>query len=184
MNHEKIERFEGKERLEELNTVGTLKRAGFKEDMVLCDIGAGTGVFSFPTAEISNNHIYALEKSDSMIEILNSRIIERGIKNFKVKKVNSDILPIEDHICDLVIMITVLHHIDNKKVLVSEIKRILRDKGRLLIIEFHKRETGSGPPVEIRISQEELEEFAKTYELKTIEKFELGDNFYGSIFEV
>ena len=37
-----------------------------------------------------------------------------------------------------------------------------------LIIEFHKRETGSGPPVETRISQEELEQFGKNYNLNII----------------
>lgn len=184
MSHDKIEKFESKERLAELSPIDTLKRAGFKDGMVLCDIGAGTGVFSIPASQISSNHIYALEKSDDMIELLEKRILDNKIKNLIVKKVESDILPMEDHVCDLVILITVLHHIDDKKTMVDEIRRILKDTGRLMIIEFHKRDTGSGPPVEMRISKEELEQFAKTNNLIIIEKFELGDNFYGYIFEV
>lgn len=52
-----------------------------------------------------------------------------------------------------------------------------------LIIEFHKKETPMGPPVEIRISQDELEGFGKDNQLKIIDKFDLGDNFYGYVFE-
>lgn len=184
MNHEKIERFENQERLEELRPMETLKRVGFKEGMVLCDIGAGTGIFSIPAAEISSRDIYALEKSDDMIDILKARKEERKIKNLKIKKVESHILPIEDKTCDFLILITVLHHIDDKKAMVSEIKRILKDKSRITIVEFHKKETKMGPPVETRISKAELEEFAKENNLKIIEKFDLGDNLYTYVFQV
>ena len=184
MNQNKIDKFENKERLEELRPIDTLKRAGFKEGMVLCDIGAGTGVFSIPATQISSGDTYALEKSDEMIEILENKKAENKIKNLKIKKVESDILPMKDNICDLVIMITVLHHIDDKELMVDEIRRILKINGRLMIIEFHKRDTPSGPPVEMRIAKEELEQFAKVNNLITIERFELGDNFYGYTFEV
>lgn len=184
MNHEKIKKFEGKERLQELSPVDTLKRVGFKEGMSLCDIGAGTGVFAFPATEMSSSDSYALEKSDDMIEVLEKRIVERQIENLKVRKVESDLLPMEDNICDIVILVTVLHHIDNKKTLVSEIKRMLRENGRLMIIEFHKNEISGGPPIEMKISKEELEDFAKDYSLKTLDSFDLGDNFYVYVFEV
>ncbi len=184
MSHKKINKFENRERLEELRPIETLKRAGFKETMVLCDIGAGTGVFSIPATQISSGNTYALEKSDEMIEILKNKIAENKIENLIVKKVESDILPIEDNICDLVIMITVLHHIDDKGLMVDEIRRISKENGRFMVIEFHKRDTELGPPVEMRISKEELEEFAKENKLKVIDRFILGDNFYGFLFEL
>lgn len=184
MDYEKIERFESKERLEELSPIETLKRAGFSEGRVLCDIGAGTGVFAFPAAKISSNSIYALEKSDDMIEILRNRIEDRNINNIKVKKVSSDILPVDDKVCDLTTLITVLHHIDDKGMLFAEIRRISKDHGKIMIIEFHKRDTGSGPPVEIRISEEELQKIAEDNNLKITEKFQLGSNFYGFIIQL
>lgn len=184
MDYEKIERFESKERLEELSPIETLKRAGFSEDMVLCDIGAGTGVFAFPAAKISSNSIYALEKSDDMIEILKNRIEDRNIENVIIKKVTSDILPVDDKVCDLTILITVLHHIDDKVMLFKEIRRISKDHGKIIIIEFYKRETGSGPPIEIRISEEELQKIAEDNNLEIIQKFELGSNFYGFIIQL
>jgi len=184
MNDNKIKKYENEKRLLELNPTNTLIKAGFKEDMILCDIGAGTGIFSFPAAEISCNDIYALEISDDMIEILKNRIAESNTSNLKVKKVDSNILPLDDSSCDMAIMVTVLHEIENKEFMINEIKRILKDKGRVMIIEFHKRKTPMGPPVDHRISEEDSEALCNKNGLKTIDKFSLGDNFYSVVFEL
>lgn len=61
MNDKIISKFENQMRIEELNPRNTLIKAGFKDSMVLCDIGAGTGIFAFPASRISSNDIYALE---------------------------------------------------------------------------------------------------------------------------
>ncbi len=184
MTHEKIKRFENKTRLEELSPKETLRRSGFKEGMTLCDIGAGTGAFSIPATEMSRENIYALEISDDMIDLLEKRIAEKNIKNLKVKKVKNDSLPLEDKSCNMVIMVTSLHHIDDKDFMADEIKRVLKKEGRLMIVEFHKRETPMGPPAYHRISQEEVESFGKDNGFKQVDKFILGENFYVFIFEV
>lgn len=183
ISDDRIEKFESQKRLEELAPKDTLKRAGFKQGMALCDIGAGTGIFSFPAAELSHGNIYALELSDDMIKILEDRIEDRGIRNLKVKKVENDLLPLGDKTCDLVIMITVLHHIEDKKLMISEIKRILKENGRFMVIEFYKEDTSMGPPVEIKISEEELGAIGDENGLKIVDEFSLGDNFYSKVFE-
>jgi len=182
-NDSKATKFENPKRLEELDPRNTLTKAGFQENMVLCDIGAGSGIFSLPAAQISSNDIYALEISDSMIELLKNRMVENKIQNLKIRKVDSDILPLENDICDMALMVTVFHEIADKEFMLGEIKRILKEKGRLMIIEFHKRETPMGPPVDHRISEEDVEEICNNSKFITIEKFTMGDNFYGIIFE-
>lgn len=184
MTHKKIKKFENKERLEELLPIETLRRAGFREGMTLCDIGAGTGAFSLPATEISKEDIYALEISDEMIGILEKRIVEKGIENLKVKRVKDNILPLEDKSCDMAIMVTSLHHIEHKELMADEIKRVLKKEGRLMIVEFHKRETPMGPPAHHRISQEEVEEFVSCNGFTRIDKFLLGENFYVFVFEL
>ncbi len=183
MKGNRINKFESQKRIAELNPKDTLIKAGFKENMILCDIGAGTGIFSFPATEISSNDIYAIEISDDMIELLKSRITDQNIKNLNVEKVDSAILPLDSNTCDMVIMVTVLHELENKEFTISEIKRILKKKGRLMIIEFHKRKTPTGPPISHRISEEYTEEMCNSNGLKFIEKFILGDNFYCLVFE-
>lgn len=182
-NDSKVTKFENPKRLEELDPRNTLIKAGFQENMVLCDIGAGSGIFSLPAAQISSNDIYALELSEPMIELLKSRMTENKIQNLKISKVDSDRLPLENDICDMALMVTVFHEIADKESMLREIKRILKEKGRLMIIEFHKKETPMGPPVDHRISEEDVEEICNHNKFITIEKFTMGDNFYSIIFE-
>lgn len=183
MNDSRIDKFENPVRIAELSPKSTLIKAGFKENMILCDIGAGTGIFSFPAAKISSNDIYALEISDSMIELLRNRITEQTTKNLIIKKVDSNVLPLGNNSCDMAIMVTVLHEIEDKECMINEIKRVLKEKGKLMIIEFHKRKTPMGPPIDYRLSEEYVEEICNDSQLKTIEKFSLGDNFYCAVFE-
>ncbi|WP_291300437.1 class I SAM-dependent methyltransferase [Desulfosporosinus sp. BICA1-9] len=81
-------------------------------------------------------------------------------------------------------MITVLHEIENKELMLDEIKRILKPKGKLMIIEFHKRKTPMGPPVDHRISEEYVEEIGNSKGLITFDKFSLGENYYSVVFEL
>lgn len=180
----KIEKYESTERLKELSPIDTLKRIGFKEGMTLCDIGAGTGVFSFPAAEISSNDIYALEKSENMIDLLKERIKDRNIGNIKVKKVDSDILPLDNNTCHIAIMVTSLHHIEDKEFMIGEIKSILKEEGRLAIIEFYKRKTPFGPTLDHRMSQEEVEMTVKDKGFHNIDSFSMGENLYCFIYKL
>jgi len=184
LNDNKVKKYENQMRVAELNPKNSLIKAGFKENMVLCDIGAGTGIFTFPATEISSKDIYALEVSDDMLELLASRMVERNTKNLKLKKVDSTILPLEDNRCDMAIMVTVLHEVENKESMLDDLKRILKQGGKLMIIEFHKRETPMGPPVDHRISEEYVEKICNSHGLKTINQFSLGDNYYSVIFEL
>lgn len=183
MNDSKIDKFENPIRLAELDPMATLMKAGFKENMVLCDIGAGTGIFSFPATQISNNDIFALEISESMIKLLKQRVVERNTKNLIIKKVDSSVFPLESGTCDMALLVTVLHEIEDKQSMLNEIKRVLKPTGKLLIIEFHKRSTPMGPPVDHRISEELTQEICNNNGFKTIDKFSLGENFYGILFE-
>lgn len=184
MNEGRINKLESSIRIEELNPKDTLIRAGFRDEMRLCDIGAGTGIFTFPAAEISSDVIYALEVSDSMLEILKSRMVEYNSNNVKIMKVNSDILPLDNDSCDMAVLVTVLHELNNKEAMLHEVKRILKGKGKLMIIEFYKRETPIGPPIDHRISEGYVEEVCNLNGFKKVDKFSLGDNFYCAVFEI
>lgn len=183
MSEKKIKKFENPLRIQELNPEETLRKAGLMGNMNICDIGAGTGVFSFPASELTKGNVYALDISDEMLELLEERKLERNVSNIITKKVISKELPLEDGLCHMAIMVTVLHEVEFKAEIIEDIKRILNPGGRLLIIEFYHRETPMGPPVDHRIAEEEVNMLCNSGGLKEIDRFSLGENFYGIVLE-
>ncbi len=181
----KIDKFESKSRIEELDISGSLSASGFSDNMTLADIGSGTGVLVFEASKHKGSKIYSVEMSETMIEIQKERIEEKNIKNIEIIEQNVDNFRInlENKSCDVVSMITVFHEIDNKDSFVDEIKRILKPDGKFLIIEFHKKETGFGPPLDERLSSEDISRICNKVGLGIIENTVLGDNFYRVILE-
>ena len=176
----KIDKFEKQSRIDELDINGSLKASGFKEGMTLADIGSGTGLLAFEARNQKGSKIYSVEMSETMVDIQKERIKEKNINNVEIIEQNVDNFKIalEDESCDVISMITVFHEIDNKDSFVHEINRILKPDGKFLIIEFHKKETGFGPPLNERLSSEDINEICSKVGLEIKETTELGDNFY------
>ena len=136
----------------------------------------------FSAAEMSAKQIYALEISEPLLELLEQRIHEQNIDNIAVLKSALATLPLADNCCDIALMVTVFHELDNPALILAECKRILVSDGKLVIIEFHKRTTPMGPPVEHRISEEAVENICSACGFTADRKFMLGANFYCLVF--
>ena len=178
----KIEKLENPARIAELSPQNTLKRIGLEPGMAFADIGAGTGIFAIPAAKMTREKVYALEISEEMIQLLNQRQEEAGLDNLDIRKVEEG-LPLDDNSCDLILMVTVFHELVDKEGMLQDIRRALKKKGRLAIIEFHGYETPMGPPVPHRIAKEAVEEHAEANGFHLVESFDLGDNFYCQLYK-
>jgi len=178
-----MKKFESKARLKELNPYETLLKIGLQKDHVFCDIGAGTGIFSFAASGITSNKIYAIEISDEMIELLIKRKEEGKVEQLEILKGEQDSLPIERNSVDRVLLSTVFHELESPEKILKEIKKIMKNDGLLAIIEFHKKETPMGPPVNHRISRIDLKKICIDNNFMNVKTINLGENFYLSIFK-
>jgi len=48
------------------------------------------------------------------------------------------------------------HHIENQTKYLSLMKRLLKPRGEIVVIDFHKKELPVGPPLQMRIAREDL----------------------------
>ena len=82
--------------------------------------------------------------------------------------------------CDLILMTNLLFECDDKKTVMEEGKRVLREGGRILVVDW-KEDAPLGPE-EGRISAEKLKEVAEELNLKLEKEFNAGIYHYGLVF--
>lgn len=172
-------KLENPKRVAELNPKDTLERIGLKDDDTFCDVGAGTGIFTFAAAKITKGKIYAVEISDEMLAILKKSAKELNAENVAVV---NDMNMVPESSCKVVLLCTVLHEVSDVPEIMNDIARILIKGGVMSVIEFHKRQTSMGPPIEHRLDSLKLDEMMHNYGLYKINQFTLGENFYCSVF--
>ena len=165
-------RLEAPQRVLELNPRETLKRIGLRPRDAFCDIGAGTGLFTYAAAELTAGPVFAVDLSAEMREILAAR------NNARRVAIEDSAQRIPADCCDLVLLCTVLHELDDAPGMMEEIGRILKRSGTLAIIEFHKAPTPMGPPVPRRISEREAAALVGEAGFAPVDRFPLGENFY------
>jgi len=182
MDH-KQNKLENPERLAELSPKETLKRIGLGEQDLICDIGAGSGIFTIPAAKITKNTVFALEINDEFLDVIKEKARNENLTNIITMKVMDKHYEINSDTVDVIILVTVLHEIDDKPALLTECRRIMKSKAKLAIIEFHKRQTPMGPPVLHRLGKEEVIEMCEMVGLKKSFEFDLGENLFCLLLE-
>lgn len=180
--HQKQKKFEHPDRVAELNPSGTLKKIGLSNQMTFCDIGAGTGIFTMSAAKLTDAQVYALEIDQDMVDLINEKAQQTGQSNVEVRLVENGLFPLSDSCVDLALMVTVLHEIPDPIAFLAETKRILKQEGRVAVIEFHKRDTPSGPPIPHRIEQERVVDLFFGIGFEPSVAFDLGKNYYCIVF--
>ncbi len=170
-------------RVAELSPAETLKKIGFNKNDVLCDIGAGTGVFTFPAALITGNFVYALDIDKDSLDIIKDTAYKENLTNIKTQLISGYPYELNAESMDLVLLCTVFHEIEAKENLLNEIRRVMKKGGKLAFIEFHKRQTPMGPSISHRISKEEVMQSALSMGFIKAEDFVLGENFYCIVFK-
>jgi ubiquinone/menaquinone biosynthesis C-methylase UbiE len=175
-------KFENPVRLAELSPGETLKRVGLEEGMVLCDIGAGSGVFTLPAAQLTKKTVYALDVNDGALATIREKASTLGLENVKTVKVSGDGFDIADSVADIALMVTVLHEIERRPAFISETARLLKTGGKAVVIEFYNRETPMGPPAWHRIDEAEVMDLFANSGFSAEDRFPLGENLYCQVF--
>ncbi|MBI3305945.1 class I SAM-dependent methyltransferase [Candidatus Nomurabacteria bacterium] len=119
--------------------VKNLKAFGFREDNIVADLGAGTGFYSVAAgAMVPRGKVYAVEISKDYLATIKHKATEARLHNVEV--ILGDVekkggTKIKDGLLDAVIASNILFQISNKENFVLETKRILKPKGRVLLID-------------------------------------------------
>lgn len=105
---------------------------GLKGDEVILDIGGGTGYLATRLASHCKK-VYILDESKAMLERVPPH---RNVITICGSALKAKDLGIK---ADVVILSDVFHHIKEQDVLLKNINVTLNKKGRLLLMDFHKK---------------------------------------------
>ena len=131
---------------------------GLKAGEVIADIGAGSGYFSFRFAHPvgDQGRVYAVDVNPDMILHMNRRIRELGTHNIVTILAPPDDPLLADASLDRVFICNTWHHIEKQTEYLALLKKMLKPGGQLVMIDFQKRQLPVGPPMEMKISRDDL----------------------------
>ena len=170
-------------RRQALPPYATLENLGLQNTDTVADIGCGIGYFTISMADIidKKNKIYALDISDDMLSDVERKARIANAENIITVEVGEYDLKLPDGICSFGFVANVLHEIEDKKRYIDEIKRIIKPEGKIAIIEWDKKSTEKGPPIEHRMDRNEVISLLESLNFKIINQMEFSDCFYGII---
>ncbi len=129
-----------------------------KDGERIADIGAGSGYFAFRLARHVGEagRVYAVDVNPDMIIHMNRAIRDMGVGNVTTILAPPDDPLLADNSIDRFFICDTWHHIENQTKYLALMKRMLKPKGQVVMIDFQKRELPVGPPLEMKIAKEDL----------------------------
>lgn len=162
---------------------------GLQVGQDVADLGAGSGHYVLESARVvgESGTVYAIDIQPEIV----GRIAEdaRASRITNIETLVGDLEKeqgsgLREGVVDAVIISNTLFQIQHKKELIKEARRILRDRGRLLVVDWKDSFRGIGPRPEEVVKESEVrahaEEAGFTFE-KTIDA---GSYHYGLVFRV
>jgi len=170
-------------RRENVPPTPTLEKLGLVSEDTMADLGCGIGYFTIPATEIvkATNKVYALDTSPEMLTEVEKRAITAGVSNVVLVKTEEYSLMLSDESVSFVLMVNVLHEIDDKERFLREVHRILKPAGRVAVVDWEKKQTEVGPPIDHRISIDEVKTLYAITGHELIKEMNLADVFYGVV---
>lgn len=169
-----------------INPALVIAQTGLTKGQVAADLGCGSGFYIIPAAQLVGNEgmVYAVDVQEAKLAATSSLVQQMGYKNVKFLRadLSKPLMSPEPHSCDLVVIGNILHEIDSPEALLQNAYRLLKVDGRLLVVEWKKEITPLGPPVEKRLSQQQLEVLLMRVGLRKEKELETDGYHYSVLF--
>jgi predicted methyltransferase len=126
---------------------------GIGDGSVVADLGAGGGWFTIRLARRvgPNGLVYAEDVQPEMMEAISRRVQREGLRNVRTVLGTDEDPRLPDASLDAALMVDAYHEVQDRVVFLHNVRKALKPRGRLGIVDFRKDGLGPGPPLEERI---------------------------------
>lgn len=139
-----------------------LEALALKEGERIADIGAGSGYFALRFARHVGpaGRVLAVDISPDMVLHLNERLRDAAVDNVRTVLARPEDPLLADGSVDRIFICDTWHHIPGHPAYLERLRKALRPGGQVVIIDFQKKESPVGAPMEMRVAREDvLKEF-------------------------
>ena len=160
---------------------------GLREGMSVGDFGAGSGHYARAAAGVVGDagRVYAIDVQQDVLKHLklNSHAHHQAI----IETIWGDIekpggTHLRDATLDAVILANTLFQIEDRNALVTEIKRVLKPSGKLLVVDWAGSYGGIGPVQSQVVSEHDAEALFINSGFHKVKSLRAGSHHYGIIF--
>lgn len=177
----KAELLDSPDRIQFLDPDKILGMLQTGSEMVLADLGCGTGYFTIPASR-RVKMVYALDIQQEMLDILSVKIAKGGINNIRSILSKENSIPLPDNSVDILLLVNVFHELLDRSSLLKEIKRVLSGTGDLVVIDWIKMEMDTGPPLKERLTPGEVISICQNNGFRIKKQLESGPYNYLLVF--
>ena len=105
--------------------------------------------------------VYALDIDPEMAAACQERVEQAGLGNVETLTCSEFDFPIDKGTMDGVFMAFVVQHPSDKPRLLRAVRDLLQPGGWCVVLEWYRKETETGPPLERRVDPGDLENLAR-----------------------
>ena len=132
-----------------------IQALALKPDAVIVDLGSGTGYFSVRLANmVPKGRVYGVDSEPDMVRYLAERA-KREKRDNVVALAGTPSDPRLPEKVDLILLVDVYHHIDERPRYFRNLRASLKPGGRIAVIDF-RMESPDGPPKAARIAPQRV----------------------------
>jgi len=130
--------------------------AGLAPGMTFADIGCGEGYFAVPAARIvgAAGRVIAFDINPESVARLNENAAAERLGNIIATAGGAETTIPCERCADLAFLGTVLHDFADPLAALRNIRAVLKPGGRLANLDWEKKPTEFGPPLDVRLDQD------------------------------
>jgi predicted methyltransferase len=137
---------------------------GLTRGQTACDIGSGPGYFTLRLARAvgPEGFVYAVDVEARMLQALRERLEKARVRNVAPVLAMADDPLRPPGACDVVLVVDTYHHFPDRSGYLQRLRRSLKPRGRVVNIDYQRRPTPVGPPLDHRVARETFLSEAKS----------------------
>jgi ubiquinone/menaquinone biosynthesis C-methylase UbiE len=166
---------------------GNVLQLGLREGMKVADLGAGSGHYTLAAAGAvgHDGRVYAVDIQEDVLKHVVDSARKLGLRNVEMVWGNVEQrggTKLRDRSMDAAILSNVLFQVEHKEQLVTEVLRILKPGGKLLVVDWAGAYGGMGPHPGQVVSEHAAEELFITGGFHKVKDFRGGAHHYAIVF--